>query len=121
MIPKDWVKGYAKKRSDWSQTPECDYSTNRLIHDFYHEKSEWYRTYKFKKFYKTQAGNFPKEIFDRVLSGDTIRIGFDYYSLTPISKPIVPIMVLKKGFNNNQVYVYKMFKQGNRIAFKEEK
>lgn len=108
-MPSEWVKGYASRRSDWSES-ECDYATNAIVHNFYHPPAKWYRTGKFEQFYKTPIGNFPKEVLDRVFKGDTVRIGFDYYSLTGVSKDIVPHAVLGKDFSSGQVYVYRLFK-----------
>jgi len=115
-ISDSWVKGYANLRSDWSRVPICNYTTNRLVHDFYHEgKSEWYRVDKYKEF----SGALPKKIVDELLQGDTLRIGFDYYSMYSVCRQIVPTQILLKDFRHDQVYVYDFFMVGNQFIMKE--
>ena len=118
LISDSWVKGFAEYRSDWSKVPKCDYVTNRLVHDFYHEgKSGWYRVDKHKEF----LGIWPKEIANRLIQGDTLRIGFDYYSEFGVCRGIVPLRILSKDFSHGQVYVYDFFMVGDKCKIKEVK
>ena len=117
-MPKEWARGFSLRRSDWSDSP-CDYSTNAAVHNFYHPEARGYRTNRFERIYQTPLGNFPEEILNKVFKGDTVRIGFDYYSLTGVSAGIVPNVVLKKDFSKGQVYVYRMYKDSTRVLLEE--
>ena len=117
-IPGQWTKGYSARRSDWSES-ECDYSTNAVVHNFYHESAKWYRTNRFERIRKTSIGNIPEEIILKVMRGDTVRIGFDYYSRTSVSMAIVPLPVLQKRFDAGQVYVYRVYRNQENMVLEE--
>lgn len=119
MTTGEWVKGFAKYRSDWSKTGRCDYTTNRIVHDFYWGKSKWYRTGRFPiHFLISPLKNryhFPAELLKKVLNRDTVIVGLDYYSIHGVSYQSVPYYIRKKkNFSKGQVYKYKVYlKRGN--------
>ena len=63
------ISGYLHL-ADWRDVPECDYSSNHIVADYYSkENSEYFRTF--------NLGT----IKERLAKGDTLRIGIDYYGL----------------------------------------
>jgi len=92
-------RGYAKIISDWRGVQQVDYSTNAVVCNYYGGKSKWLR------------GKNWQEIQDRLQAGESLLFGIDYYALYPISRPLVPVDILKQAdphILRGKVVVYKI-------------
>ncbi len=74
--------GHEVTFSDWRGASKVDYSCNKLVANYYsHGSARYFRNENFN------------EIQRRIVKGDTIRIGLDYYDLTGLS--LINIMPIK--------------------------
>ena len=114
-------KGYSSQQSDWSKTPLLDFATNKTVANYYGAECEWYRTTHFKRFYTLKDMFVPERIGKKLLTGDTLRIGFDYYTLMAFCLPITPPHIKKQNFSSGQVYYYEVYLQDSLIVWSEIK
>jgi hypothetical protein len=103
-------EGYAHTSSDWRGV-KCDFSTNKPVAKFYGNPNvDWYRVNKTDEFEK------------RIIKGDTVIVGIDYYALYYVAAPIIPQEVLayrQKDLLNGKVFTYKVWLDKDRIVFSE--
>ena len=94
-------KGYAEIISDWRGV-SCQYSSNKLVCNYYNGcNSKWLR-----------AQNW-REILQKIEDGETVTFAIDYYALTSITRPLVPIEVLQKAdsiIRKGGIYKYRIKK-----------
>jgi hypothetical protein len=94
--------------SDWRGV-KCDYSTNAVV--------DWWYNGKHSKYFRQEN---IKEIEARLLSGDTLIVGLDYYALYGVSAQIMPREMLIRESNSllsGKVITYKVHLDGNNIIW----
>lgn len=96
LLPnQNWYKSEVKF-SNWRNQGEFDYSVNATVSNYYCYLSG--QKYKAKYFRQENIKEFNK----RLLTGDTLKVGLDYYALTGISFPFVKAYfggISNKDFN----------------------
>jgi len=91
-------KGFAEIVSDWRGV-RVDYSTNAVVCNYYGGQSKWLRQRSWD------------EIMSRLKAGEALTFGIDYYALYPISRPLIPVEILKRAdtvIRKGGVFVYKL-------------
>ena len=86
FLLKDY-RGYARVISNWrglKGIEEIDYSSNKIVCNYYGGKSKWLRDQN------------RKEIKEKLNSGEVIKIGIDYYALTKLSRKYVPDRIINE-------------------------
>ena len=96
--------------SNWRNAKQVEYSTNKIVTD-------WYSTYSKGQSKYYRYANM-KEIQTRLMKGDTITVGLDYYALTPISAQYFDENFLYQNYYRlagGEVITVKMWAQNNMI------
>ena len=106
----DW-NGYADCFSDW-QGKQCDYATNKTVHDYYNDDAKWFRV---------TAKNDLQSLNQDLAEGKRVIVGIDYYALYSISGPLIPSDLIKKiapELMSGKVFLFELYADGDKIYWK---
>ena len=113
-------KGYNFMQSDWSATPKLDYATNSTVANYFGAESKKYQMRKFERFYNWGV-LVPDVVGARLLEGDTVKIGVDYYGSLGVARQLIPDGVLRQiDFTKGEVKYFNVFITNNQLSWEGE-
>ena len=107
------MKWYSKevRFSDWRNTRRVDFSTNKIVSDYYAGGHS--------KYFRNEN---MEELNSRLDEGETLTLGTDYYCLTQISGQFLSESFIDKYWDrweNGEVIVFNISKVNNAVQFIE--
>lgn len=106
-------------QSDWSKTPKLDYATNSTVANYFGADSKRYQLRDFERFYNWGL-LVPDVVGTRLLEGDTISVGVDYYGSLGICAKMIPSQVLQKiDIAKGEVKYFRVFIKNKQLTWEE--
>jgi len=109
--------------SNW-KNKQCDWSTNKLVHNFYNQKDA--KSFRQKDFTtdKWLAVNKDYYIHDylmySLIQGDTLTIGVDYYGRFSMCSIMLPLSI-RIAYAFNETEIFHVFIKDKNIVWQDRK